>query len=793
MRCSRGRVLGWWGAAAGVCVALVVGVGVRRAAGGTGAKGPPTNGPGSFAQVAGRRALSGRLIVRPVSLESRRRALGPAAAAAADARARARLAPQAIEHVVATDEYIVRVPRGRTDAAYAQTLLATRDYAYVEPDWRLTPARTPNDPLEPQQWQHARILAPQAWDLTVGVPSVLCAVCDTGVDLSHPDLAPVLVEGGFAAGLGPVVPQSEGGNVSDVNGHGTLVSGCLAAAGNNGIGVAGCGWDLRLMPVRVSDQPDGSAFLSDITKGARWAAEHGARVINCSYEGVSSESVEENGQYIKSLGGLLFWAAGNYAQDWTTFDHEDVVVVGATTETDEKAAFSAFGPGVDVFAPGVGVYTTALGGGYASVDGTSFASAIAAGVAGLVWSENGALSPDEVQQILYATCDDLGEAGDDAYWGWGRVDALHAVEESVPPDTPPGPFMLLGPPNFAADVSATPHLEWSESSEAGFYRVLVDDDPTFGSPEIDALVLDPSLDVASGQLAYETTYEWTVVAENLLGAITFDPEVASFTTGPMPPPGTFAVVEPAPGATGVSTGPSLSWGVAALADSYHVVVSENADLSDAIVDETVSSPQTIVTLSAGTLVHDRMYHWVVTATNDAGEQSTPEQTFTTAPPPPPSPFSLLAPENGAAGVPSGATFAWTASAGAERYVVEVALSTTFDAPVVSQTVEAPEIAAVLEPETLAGSTLYFWRVRAENGSGEQISSPTVSAFTTAPPPGCTGDLNGDGVTDIFDFANLALGFGTTSGATRRQGDLNGDGSVNALDFGIFAIDFGCRD
>ena len=792
---SRGGSILWrrLGGAAGLAlVAIGLTQGVRAARGDA----APAHGRVQFVEIAGRRALSGRLIVRPIELRTRAIVLGDRAAAEQhDARARQRLEANVLERVTATDEYIVRVPPGETEESYARALLATGDYASVEPDWRLSLARVPDDALAPLQWHHARIGAPQAWDLTIGSPSIVCAVCDTGVDLTHPDLAPVLVEGGFAAGLGPVVPQSEGGEVMDPIGHGTLVAGCLGAAGDNTIGVAGCGWDLRIMPVRVSNEPDGSAFLSDITKGARWAAERGARIINCSYEGVSSESVQATGQYIKGLGGLLFWAAGNYAQNWTTFDHEDVMVVGASTATDDKGAFSAFGPGVDLFAPGVGIYTTELGGGYVAVDGTSFSCAVAAGVGGLVWSRNESLTPDQVEQILLSSCEDLGDPGNDDFWGWGRIDAGRAVMGADPPAGPPGPFTLLSPPDQSTDVSATPRLEWSESAEAGFYRVLLDDDPAFGSPEIDEIVLFSELDVELGQLAFDTTYQWTVVAQNLLGSETLLPQVATFSTGPLPPPGEFALLSPGEGESDVSISPNLVWEPSYLADTYEVVVAEVDNPTSPLVDQVIPSAQTSLLVSDGTLLHGHTYAWSVTATNGAGEQSATPGTFATEPPPPPAAFTLLAPSNGATGVPTGPTFAWTASENAERYVVEVDEAPTFPSPLVTQIVEVPNIVAVFEPGTLAPLTVYYWRTRAQNPSGDLVAAPLVSAFTTAapPPPRCTGDINADGLTDVYDFVDLARNFGTTSGATRREGDLNGDGAVNAVDFGSFAADFGCHE
>jgi hypothetical protein len=226
-----------------------------------------------------------------------------------------------------------------------------------------------------------------------------------------------------------------------------------------------------------------------------------------------------------------------------------------------------------------------------------------------------------------------------------------------------------------------------------------------------------------------------------------------------------------------------------------VVVSQHGDLSDPIVDEMTPASETALAVLDGLLDHSSTYFWLVTATNDAGERSSEPGSFTTVPVPLPASFTLLAPVNGAIGVPSGPTLAWTGAADAEQYVVEIDLSPTFPSPVVSEVVPAPEIVAVLDSGTLSPLTVYYWRVRAVNTSGERVSAPTVSAFTTAapPPPRCTGDINADGVTDVYDFVELAGSFGTPGGATREDGDLNEDGAVNATDFGIFATNFGCQE
>lgn len=749
-----------------------------------------------FVEFPGRRELTDRLIVRTLGERARRATLGDALAAAAiEGDARARLGPDVLDHDPHTDEYLLRAPTGLTLEAYAERLIASGDYAYVEPDWLLFPGASPDDPLLPAQWSHTVIECDAAWDLTTGSPAIICALCDTGVQSSHPDLAGVLVPGADSSGFGPAIPEIEGGIVDDAVGHGTAVAGCMGAVGNNAQGIAGVGWNLRLMPVRVSDAPDGSAPLSSILKGARWAAENGARVINCSYEGVNSASVQSTGEYVASLGAVLFWSAGNFQQNWTDFDHADVVVVGATDQFDARADFSAYGPGVDLFAPGSVIVTTALGSAYDVYSGTSFASAIASGVAGLVLSRNPALTPDQLGAILATTCEDLGPPGEDADWGWGRINAYRAVLGAEPPSSPPGPFTIISPLDEASGVSVVPSLDWSESSEAGFYRVLVDDDPSFVSPEVDATATDSFLGIDAGVLEFGTTYHWTVAAQNLLGSETWTPQVASFTTGPLPAPEPFSLLAPGPGATNVSPEVRLTWSIAAFAASYRVTVAPDEPGALPVVEFLLDASSTSLILEAGTLAYDTQYVWNVTAINDAGERGASPglASFVTAPPPIPAPFSLLSPENGTGGLPPDPTFAWTPSEGGDLYVVEVADSPEFVEGLMSWDVPAPNIVLELPPDSLKYEHAYFWRVVALNVSGERLASPAVASFTTQAytPSPCPGDITADGLTNVYDFVALLQNFGVTEDATRDQGDLNADGAVDALDFASFVADFGC--
>lgn len=289
---------------------------------------------------------------------------------------------------------------------------------FIEKDEAIKSSLIPNDHYYSSEWHLQKIRAPEAWDITTGSNNIIVAVLDSGVDSSHPDLANKLVQGyNF---------YDDNYDTSDVYGHGTKVAGVVAAATNNGIGVASIGWGVSIMPIRVTDS-SGYALLSLLTKGLIYAADRGAKVAVISFQIYGGSSLTSAAKYFFEKGGLVFAAGGNSGSYIGDADNPYVVSVSATTSTDTIATFSTYGPFIDISAPGVSIYTTVRGGGYGAVSGTSFAAPIAAGVAALMFSVNPSMPPGDVELFLKSTAVDLGNAGYDIYYGWGRIDALAAL------------------------------------------------------------------------------------------------------------------------------------------------------------------------------------------------------------------------------------------------------------------------------------------------------------------------------------------------------------------------------
>ncbi len=318
----------------------------------------------------------------------------------------------------------IEVPDAAAGAAL-ESLRRSGAFEYVEPDYYAHTAADPNDPSYLSQWHLRRIGGPLAWTLTTGSSSVIVAVVDSGVFAQHPDLASKLVPGWSFV--------KNNADTSDVLGHGTAVAGTVAAATNNGIGVAGVNWASRIMPLVAVDDTDYASY-SDIAAAIQYAADHGVRVINVSIGGHNpSVTLQRAIDYAWSKGALVFASAMNQgvSDPYYPAACQHAIAVSATDGNDRLASFSNFGAWITLAAPGTGILSTADGGGYSFWNGTSFASSIAAGVAALVLSVNPALKNEQVLAILENTADRSG-SGPDAYFGWGRVNAYRAVLAAEP-------------------------------------------------------------------------------------------------------------------------------------------------------------------------------------------------------------------------------------------------------------------------------------------------------------------------------------------------------------------------
>jgi thermitase len=321
---------------------------------------------------------------------------------------------------------IVDLPEGVSAKAVLARLARHPHLKRVELDRKVRASATANDPYFASEYHLAKTGVTTAWNTTQGA-GITIAILDSGVDTGHPDLAANML-----AGYNFVDNNT---NVADVCGHGTAVAGSAAAVSNNSQGVAGVAGQAKILPVRIAaaDASGGcTAYVSTIVSGITYAADRGARIVNLSYGPlVGSAAIQNAASYLKSKGGLLFVSAGNSGADLATTPTSTMVVVSATDAGDSRTSWSNFGSAVTLAAPGAGIWTTSRGGSYGTWNGTSFSAPVAAGVGALVMAANPKLDNQTVENLLYSTATDLGAAGRDTNFGYGRVDAAAAVKAAV--------------------------------------------------------------------------------------------------------------------------------------------------------------------------------------------------------------------------------------------------------------------------------------------------------------------------------------------------------------------------
>lgn len=407
------------------------------------------------------------------------------------------------------DATLVSVDPNETDAA-TQELLRQRAVQYVEPNFVLHASRLPNDRLFGEQWglrnlgqyggkSGADVGATAAWDVTTGA-NVTVAVVDTGIDYSHADLAP-------NAWTNPADPPNgvdddHNGFVDDVHGadfvhgtsnpnddagHGSHVAGIIGAKGNNGIGVTGLNWDVKLMGLKFLDA-NGEGNTADAANAIDYAVSHGARVINASWGGPAFSLALY--QAVRRAGdkGVVFVAAsGNDGRNSdvkpdypAAFDLPNVISVAATGASDQLVDFSNYGPvSVDLAAPGDDIESTVPrsvdSSGYASFSGTSMATPFVTGAVALYLSHFPQATGDQARAAILQTVDKLPSLAGKVATG-GRLDVARALGASSPrttaePDrTPPSPFSLLRPRNRRHLHKNRAHFLWQRSHDAGGIR-----------------------------------------------------------------------------------------------------------------------------------------------------------------------------------------------------------------------------------------------------------------------------------------------------------------------------------
>jgi PKD repeat protein len=309
---------------------------------------------------------------------------------------------------------------------------------------------TPNDSLYVKEylssnwnWHLDVISAEMAWDLNQGSPDIKVAIVDNAVWIDHPDLTNKIVASHDVTTAGNQNSNPPGtGNAGDWS-HGTHCAGLVGAETDNLIGVASIGFNVSLIGVKASSSNPNQ--INGGFSGINWAANNGADVISCSWGGSGYSTSEQNVMNtVWGMGIVVVAAAGNSSVNTPHYPsaYNHVISVASTNENDVKSDFSNYGVTVDVSSPGgygtVGpqglmstTYEETSYGYYNTYFGTSMACPVTSGLCGLILSVNPELTPDELEAILEASCDDIDAVPGNESWagqlGAGRINAYQAI------------------------------------------------------------------------------------------------------------------------------------------------------------------------------------------------------------------------------------------------------------------------------------------------------------------------------------------------------------------------------
>lgn len=411
----------------------------------------------------------------------------------------------------------------------------------------------PNDALFSYQWGHNFVEATTAWEAVSyqqGNPIVV-AVIDTGVDSNHPDLAGKVISG-YNAVNGST-------NTTDVNGHGTFVSGIVAASSNNGIGVSGVTgkFDVVVMPIKVLNDSTGLILSSYLISAVEYAITMNVDVINMSLGGTNYSTLERNAmKNAKNAGITLVASSGNNHNTTINYpaSYEDVISVASHTSDGSRSEFSNYNAYVDITAPGSNITSTSKNNTYASSNGTSFSSPYVAGIAAMIIAVAPSKTPEQVTNILTSSAvKPSGQSGRSDQFGHGYANAPAALRLALNLDFSATSISLSydkvylgsGISSFIIDAVPSPsyngNLVWYKNTDTeittGNSSFLLESGASHqGSVIVTAKI--PLYDSASCEFSWTNTYSIASIEESFTGvSITggtllgeFDPNKTEYKT-----------------------------------------------------------------------------------------------------------------------------------------------------------------------------------------------------------------------------------------------------------------------
>lgn len=403
--------------------------------------------------------------------------------------------------------------KGNTKATI-ENLMLSQGVEIVEPNYIYRTNRTPNDPHLSKLWGLSNtgqidsgkspgvsgmdIGAEKAWDIQTGSKDLIVAVIDTGVDYQHKDLADnIWTNVAEANGVLGVDDDGNGfiddihgydfvnkdGDPMDDHGHGSHCSGTIGAKGDDGYGLAGVAWNVRIMAIKFLGK-NGSGDLEDAVEGIRYAVKMGAKVLSNSWGGGGYSEILKGAIEEANAKNVIFTAAaGNSSNNNdesptypANYNIPNVISVAAINNRGNLAEFSSFGKRtVHVAAPGVNIYSS-IPSGYDSWSGTSMATPHVTGVAALVLSQEPHLTPLEVKERLIKTSKPIARLKGKVASG-GIIDAYFALTNQAAPADPNDPEnwsesrpeLISTAHPYSKNFSQTWEIEVAEANQIALY------------------------------------------------------------------------------------------------------------------------------------------------------------------------------------------------------------------------------------------------------------------------------------------------------------------------------------
>jgi predicted CXXCH cytochrome family protein len=451
-------------------------------------------------------------------------------------------------HIESLDTLVIQVPPEQLNTVL-DALQQSKGVEFAEPNYLVQLSSIPNDPYLPQQPGLSVMQIPQTWDALPSMQEVLVAVIDTGVDVSHPDLADAIWQNPGEMGLdangrdkssngidddgnGKIDDWqgwnvvSNNNNVKDDQGHGTHLAGIIGAQMNNGIGIAGIAPNARILPIKALDK-NGYGSYSQVAEAIVYATDMGARIIELGFGGLGSSELLQNAvDYAMSHGALVIAAAGNGGANTTYYPaaYSGVIAVGAVDNQLSWQTFSSTGEHISLVAPGIGIYSTVPGGSYAAFSGTSMSSAQVTGVAALLAGQPQFADTNLLRSALLNGAYDLGAAGRDPYYGFGVVHAFDALKYAGPVLPTPTPWIVpTSTPGGSGGVNIMSTQDLWALSQISTYPIY--DAPGGTSPAVNSIdsAFNDNLSYSSGLFGGASTRRWRFTS---FGDIT-DPSITS--------------------------------------------------------------------------------------------------------------------------------------------------------------------------------------------------------------------------------------------------------------------------